>query len=332
MPLWRNLSFYNIPHGGETMQKTAGIHHITAMVNDAQRNIDFYAGVLGLRLIKKTINFDRPEVYHLYFGNETGDPGTVITFFPWEKQLKGRIGTGQVGVTSYLIPKGSIPFWENRLKQFNIEYGSSFRFGEKYIKFNDPDGLLLELVEREEGPINHWSIGGVQAENAIKGFSGAILYSAQPHKTTEVLENVMGLECMGQEGDYLRFKAVGQLGNTIDIQLNPSVRGLMGAGTVHHIAWRAQDEEDLLRWRSLLQDKEYHPTEIRNRNYFNAVYFHEEGGILFEIATDPPGFSVDEPVAELGKKLMLPSWLESKRKELEENLPPIKVRVLKEDK
>jgi glyoxalase family protein len=314
------------------MQKTAGIHHITAMVNDAQRNIDFYAGVLGLRLIKKTINFDRPEVYHLYFGNETGNPGTVITFFPWEKQLKGRIGTGQVGVTSYLIPKDTTPFWENRLKKFNIEYSSSIRFGEKYIHFNDPDGLKLELIERDEGPINHWSIGGVQAENAIKGFSGATLYSAQPHKTTVVLENVMGLECIGQEGDYLRFKTEGHLGNTIDIQLNPSVRGLMGAGTVHHIAWRAQDEEDLHRWRSLLHDKGYYPTEIRDRNYFKAVYFHEEGGILFEIATDPPGFSVDEPVAELGKKLMLPSWLEAKREELEETLPPVEVRVLEGDK
>jgi glyoxalase family protein len=314
------------------MQKTAGIHHITAMVNDAQRNIDFYAGVLGLRLIKKTINFDRPEVYHLYFGNETGNPGTVITFFPWEKQLKGRIGTGQVGVISYLIPKDSTPFWENRLRKFNIEFSSSIRFGEKYIHFNDPDGLKLELIERDEGPINHWNIGGVQAENAIKGFSGTILYSAQPHKTTDVLENVMGLECIGQEGDFLRFKAEGHLGNTIDIQLNPSVRGLMGAGTVHHIAWRAQDEEDLHRWRSLLQDKGYYPTEIRDRNYFKAVYFHEEGGILFEIATDPPGFSVDEPVAELGKKLMLPSWLESKREELEETLPPVEVRVLEGDK
>jgi glyoxalase family protein len=314
------------------MQKTSGIHHITAMVNDAQRNIDFYAGVLGLRLIKKTINFDRPEVYHLYFGNELGDPGTVITFFPWEKQLKGRIGTGQVGVTSYIIPKGSLSFWENRLSKFNIEYISSVRFGEKYIKFNDPDGLQLELVERDEGPINHWSIGGVQAENAIKGFGGAILYSAQHHKTTDVLENVLGLECIGQEGNYLRFKADGHLGNTIDIHLNPSVRGLMGAGTVHHIAWRAKDEEDLLRWRSLLQEKGYYPTEIRDRNYFKAVYFHEEGGILFEIATDSPGFAVDEPVAELGKKLMLPTWLESKREELEETLPSVEVRVLEGDK
>lgn len=314
------------------MQKTAGIHHITAMVNDAQRNIDFYAGVLGLRLIKKTINFDRPELYHLYFGNEKGEPGTVITFFPWEKQLKGRIGKGQVGVTSYMIPKGSLSYWVNRLKKFNIETHVSNRFGEKYLKFHDPDGLQLELVEREEGPVNPWSFGRVQAENAIKGFSGATLYSAQPHKTTEVLEHVLGLECIGQEDEFLRFKTEGLLGNTVDIQLNPTVRGLMGAGTVHHIAWRAKDEEELLGWRSLLQDKGYYPTEIRDRNYFKALYFHEEGGILFEIATDPPGFSVDEPVAELGEKLMLPSWLESKREELEETLPPVAVRVLEGDK
>jgi glyoxalase family protein len=314
------------------MQKTAGIHHITSMVNDAQRNIDFYAGVLGLRLIKKTINFDRPEVYHLYFGNEAGQPGTIITFFPWAKQLKGRIGQGQVGVTSYIIPKGSTPFWEKRLRKFGVEFSSSIRLGERLLMFNDPDGLQLELTERVEGPTNTWNFGGVHAEKAIKGFGGAVLYSAQPHKTANVLENVLGLVCIGQENEFLRFKSEGNVGNTIDIHLNPTVRGLMGAGTVHHIAWRAKDEEDLQRWRTLLQDKGYYPTEIRDRNYFKALYFHEEGGILFEIATDPPGFSVDEPVAELGEKLMLPTWLESKREELEETLPPLEVRVLERDK
>jgi glyoxalase family protein len=314
------------------MQKTAGIHHISAMVNDAQRNIDFYAGVLGLRLVKKTINFDRPEVYHLYFGNETGQPGSVITFFPWAKQLKGRIGTGQVGVTNYVIPKGSFTFWENRLRKFRVEFTSSIRFDEKYLHFNDPDGLQLELTERDEGAKNTWNFGGVQADHAIKGFGGAVLYSSQPHKTTHVLENILGLECMGQEKEFLRFKSEGAIGNTIDIRLNPSVRGLMGAGTVHHIAWRAIDEEDHQRWRSLLLENGYYPTEILDRNYFKALYFHEEGGILFEIATDPPGFSVDEPTNELGKKLMLPSWLESKREELEETLPQVEVRVLEGDK
>jgi glyoxalase family protein len=315
-----------------TLIRTAGIHHITAMVNDAQRNIDFYAGVLGLRLVKKTINFDRPEVYHLYFGNESGQPGTVITFFPWAKQLKGRIGTGQVGVTSYIIPMGSMKFWEKRLHQFGIEYNSSVRFGERLLTFNDPDGLELEMIERNDGQINHWNFGGIKSENAIKGFGGATLISAQPNKTADVLENVLGLECIGDEEGFLRFKSDSQLGNTIDIKLTPSVRGLMGAGTVHHIAWRAKDEEELLSWRSLLQEKGYYPTEIRDRIYFKAVYFHEEGGILFEIATDPPGFSVDEPINELGEKLMLPSWLESNREKLEETLPPVEVRVLEGDK
>lgn len=314
------------------MQQTQGIHHISAMVNDAQRSIDFYAGVLGLRLVKKTINFDRPEVYHLYFGNETGQPGTVITFFPWAKQLKGRIGTGQVGVTSYIIPKGAVPFWENRLRKFGVEFTSSTRFDEKYLKFNDPDGLLLELVERDEGPINTWNFGGIQAENAIKGFGGAVLFSAKPHKTADVLENILGLDCIGQENEFLRFKSDGNVGNTIDIHLNPSVRGLMGAGTVHHIAWRAKDEEEHQKWRSLLLEKGYYPTEILDRNYFKALYFHEEGGILFEIATDSPGFAVDERFDELGKKLMLPSWLEPQRDELEEKLLHVEVRVLEGNK
>ncbi|WP_313800345.1 ring-cleaving dioxygenase [Cytobacillus sp.] len=313
------------------MLNTLGIHHISAMVNDAQRNIDFYAGVLGLRLIKKTINFDRPEVYHLYFGNETGEPGTAITFFPWAKQLKGRIGTGQVGVTSYSIPKGSSLFWEQRLKKFHIEYTITNRFDETYLRFDDPDGLHLELVEREEGPFNPWSFGEIHSENAIKGFNGAVLYSAQPHKTADVLENVLGLDCIGQKQEFLRFKSKAHIGNTIDIHLKPSVRGLMGAGTVHHIAWRAKDEQEHQRWRALLLEKGFYPTEILDRNYFKALYFHEGGGILFEIATDSPGFTIDEPVDDLGRKLMLPSWLEPKREELEEVLPDVKVRILEGD-
>ena len=314
------------------MLKTAGIHHITAMVNDAQRTIDFYAGVLGLRLVKKTINFDRPEVYHLYFGNGSGQPGTVITFFPWPKQLKGRIGIGQVGVTGYVIPEGSLEFWENRLRKFGVEFSADVRFGEKYLKLQDPDGLEIELVERTEGPVNNWSFGEVRPKMAIKGFSGATLISAQPHKTAEVLENVLGLECVGQEESFLRFKTEAELGNIIDIKLTPSVRGLMGAGTVHHIAWRARDEEDHQRWRELLVEKGFYPTEILDRNYFKALYFHEGGGILFEIATDAPGFGVDEPANALGKKLMLPSWLESKREELEHKLPQVEARVLEGDK
>jgi glyoxalase family protein len=318
--------------GGENMLKTVGIHHITAMVNDAQRNIDFYAGVLGLRLVKKTINFDRPEVYHLYFGNDSGQPGTVITFFPWAHQLKGRIGTGQVGVTSYIVPENSFSFWEDRLQSYGVRFVKTKRFRDTYLSFQDPDGLEIELVQRPNGPRNEWNVNGIGAEVAIKGFGGAILLSAKPHKTADVLENVLGLTCIGQEENYLRFQSEGELGNTIDIKLSPSVRGLMGAGTVHHLAWRARDEKEHQKWRELLVEKDFYPTDILDRNYFQALYFHEEGGILFEIATDPPGFTVDEPQIELGKKLMLPSWLESKREELENTLPPVEVRVLKGEK
>jgi glyoxalase family protein len=314
------------------MQKTLGIHHITAMVNDAQRNIDFYAGVLGLRLVKKTINFDRPEVYHLYFGNESGNPGTVITFFPWANQLKGRIGIGQVGVTSYVIPVGSLPFWKERLKRFGVRFIQNVRYGETYLQFQDPDGLEIEMVERNEGSVNTWSFCSVTPDVAIKGFGGATLISAQPHKTAEVLEEILGLRTIGQEESFLRFKSEAEIGNTIDIKLTPSVRGLMGAGTVHHIAWRAKDEEDHKRWRALLVEKGYYPTEILDRNYFKALYFHEGGGILFEIATDSPGFAVDEPMDGLGEKLMLPSWLESKREELEDKLPKVEARILEGDK
>lgn len=314
------------------MQKTAGIHHISAMVNDAQRNIDFYAGVLGLRLVKKTINFDRPEVYHLYFGNETGEPGTIITFFPWEKQLKGRIGQGQVGVTSYVIPHGSSAFWKNRLLSYGVEVENAARFNERYLQFVDPDGLQIELVERNEGPLSNWQLGSIHPDVAIKGFGGATLLSAQPNKTAEVLEHILGLKCVGEDAGYLRFIADAQIGNVIDIKLTPSVRGLMGAGTVHHIAWRAKDETELQQWRTLLQEKGYYPTEVKDRNYFKALYFHEEGGILFELATDGPGFTVDQPVEQLGEKLMLPDWLEEKRDELTAALPKVEIRILEEEK
>ncbi|KKE80263.1 ring-cleaving dioxygenase [Oceanobacillus caeni] len=309
--------------------KTAGIHHITAIVNDPQVNVDFYSRVLGLRLVKKTVNFDRPEVYHLYFGNESGNPGTIITFFPWPKLLKGRVGIGQVGTTSYVVPIGSMDFWKNRLREYKISFTSETRFNENYMKFKDPDGLKLEIVERDEGLEKSWRTKGIPSKYAIKGFAGAILNSTQPNQTKDVLETILNMKFVKQEDDYLRFKSDGVLGNVIDIKLSPSVRGLAGAGTVHHIAWRAKDDEELENWRELLEEKGYKPTEIKERNYFKAVYFYEPGGILFEIATDLPGFSIDESPGKLGEKLMLPSWLEHKRKEFEEILPPIEVE--KED-
>lgn len=309
-------------------KKTAGIHHITAIVGHPQENIDFYAGVLGLRLVKQTVNFDDPGTYHLYFGDEGGKPGTIITFFPWAGARQGVIGDGQVGVTSYVIPKGAMEFWEKRLEKFQVPFTKSERFGEVYLAFDDPHGLHLELVEREEGDKNTWEFGGITLDTAIKGFGGAILYSSQPAKTAEVLENVMGLEKVSEEGEYVRFRSYDDIGNIIDLKLTTSVRGRMGVGTVHHIAWRAKDDEDQLEWQQHVHDSGYGVTSVRNRNYFNAIYFREHGEILFEIATDPPGFAHDESHETMGEKLMLPPQYEQYREQLKRSLIPIQVREL----
>ncbi|MDF2684647.1 MAG: ring-cleaving dioxygenase [Brevibacillus sp.] len=313
-------------------QQTAGIHHITAFVRHPQENVDFYAGLLGLRLVKKTINFDAPEVYHLYFGNETGSPGTAITFFPYAASRKGRIGGGQVGYTTFLIPVGTLDFWEDRLNKFEVAYNKVTRFKETYLQFADQDGLQLELVEREGGAPSKWSFGNIPTEKAIKGFGGAILYSVQPEKTMEVLQNLLGLEKVGEEGGLVRFRSVGDLGNIIDVNAQPVPRGAGGAGTVHHIAWRAKDDIDHRSWREKVEAYGLHPTDIVDRQYFNALYFREYGEILFEIATDPPGFGRDEAFEQLGEKLMLPEWYEPYRTQIEQGLTPITVRVLEGDK
>ncbi|WP_239615688.1 ring-cleaving dioxygenase [Cohnella mopanensis] len=312
-------------------QQTTGIHHVTAFVRHAQATVDFYSGVLGLRLVKKTINFDAPEVYHLYFGNEAGSPGTAITFFPWPTSRQGRIGGGQVGITSYVVPMGSLDFWKSRFEKFGIAMTLTRRFGEELVQIEDPDGLRIEIVEREQGAASKWAFGGVPADKAIKGFGGAVLFSTAPARTAAVLEQVMGLVKISEEGDFVRFQAAGDLGNLIDVNVAPMSPGTGGAGTVHHIAWRAQDDEDHARWRSLVDESGFRPTPFIDRQYFNAIYFREEGGILFEIATDPPGFSRDEPAETMGNKLMLPEWLEAHRAEIEEGLPPIQVRVLEAD-
>ncbi|QDI91237.1 ring-cleaving dioxygenase [Salicibibacter halophilus] len=310
------------------MKKTAGIHHITAIVGHPQENVDFYAGVLGLRLVKKTVNFDDPETYHLYFGDETGKPGTIITFFPWAGAFQGKIGGGQVGVTTYAIPVGSMPFWENRLEKHHIEFRRSKRFGETYLVFEDVHGLKLELVERDGGEPNRWTTGDVTPEVAIKGFAGAILLSTNPEKTEETLQAVMGLEKAGEEGDLVRLRSYGESGNIIDVKRTPIGRGQMGVGTVHHIAWRAKDDEDHLDWQQYVSSKGYGVTEVQDRNYFNAIYFREHGEILFEIATDPPGFAHDESHETMGEELKLPSQYEHQREQLNERLIPIEVRNL----
>lgn len=307
---------------------TTGIHHITAIVGHPQENIDFYAGVLGLRLVKQTVNFDDPGTYHLYFGDNGGKPGTIITFFPWANAYNGQIGDGQVGVTTYVVPVGAMNFWKERLTKFSIEYTEANRFGETYIQFEDPHGLHLEIVERESGEESSWTFGGVTKDVAIKGFGGAILYSSRPEETSATLVDVMGLEVVGQEGDYTRLKATADIGNIIDLKMTTGVRGKMGVGTVHHIAWRANDIEDIVEWQEYAMSKGQHVTEVKDRNYFNAIYFRESGEILFEIATDPPGFAHDETPETMGSDLKLPAQYEQHRERLEKLLIPIEVRSL----
>jgi glyoxalase family protein len=309
-------------------RKTMGIHHITAIVGHPQENVDFYAGVLGLRLVKQTVNFDDPGTYHLYFGVEGGKPGTIMTFFPWAAARQGVIGDGQVGVTSFVVPKGAMDFWKERLETFNVAFTEMDRFGEKYLEFDDPHGLHLDMVERDEGEANTWNFGGLTPEVAIKGFGGATLLSAQPDKTAELLEKVMGLELVAKEGDFSRFRSSAEIGNIIDLKQTPIGRGQMGVGTVHHIAWRAIDDQDQLDWQKYVTENGYKVTPVQDRNYFNAIYFREHGEILFEIATDPPGFAHDESLATMGEKLMLPQKYEQFRERIEQGLIPIKVREL----
>ncbi|OLN21257.1 ring-cleaving dioxygenase [Domibacillus antri] len=310
-------------------KKTAGIHHITAIVGHPQENIDFYAGVLGLRLVKKTVNFDDPGTYHLYFGDKGGKPGTIITFFPWAGAHRGTIGDGQVGVTSYVVPEGSFGFWEKRLETFNISFQKTERFGEQYLSFSDPHGLQIEMVERTEGEKNDWEFGGVTQDVAIKGFGGATLFSEQPDKTAELLEKVMGLELIGTDGNLIRFRSSSDIGNVIDLKTTLSGRGQMGTGTVHHIAWRAADDDDQLDWKKHVEQYGYGVTPVQDRNYFNAIYFREHGEILFEIATDPPGFAHDESLETMGEGLKLPAQYEIHREKLENILTPVEIRVLK---
>lgn len=310
---------------------TAGIHHITAIVGHPQENIDFYAGVLGLRLVKQTVNFDDPGTYHLYFGDEGGNPGTIITFFPWANAYPGVIGDGQVGVTTYAIPVGALDYWKQRLTSFNISYVVSERFGEPLLQFDDVHGLHLELVEREDGPLNNWSFGGITKDAAIKGFAGAVLYSSRPKDTAAVLTDVLGLKAVGTDGDYERYVSSANIGNKIDIKMTTGQPGRLGPGTVHHIAWRAEDDQDQRLWQEHVATFGLQVTDVKDRNYFNAIYFREPGSILFEIATDPPGFAHDESVETMGSKLMLPAQYEQYRDRLNQKLIPIEVRELTND-
>jgi glyoxalase family protein len=311
-----------------TENKTAGIHHITAIATDPQQNLDFYTEVLGLRLIKTTVNFDDPGTYHLYYGDESGQPGTAMTFFPWPGARRGTRGVGQATVTSFSAPEGAIGFWVDRLKANGVlQSAPESRFDEEVLSFLDPDGLRLEIVAHAGAvDLTPWMDGPIDERYALRGFYGVTLAESEVEPTAALLTGTFGMSPVGEHGNRYRYRAGdGSLGSIVDIEHLPGAGyGLISAGTVHHVAWRAADDEAQASFRRELVDQGYRVTSVRNRDYFRSIYFNEPGGTLFEIATDGPGFTIDEPLEELGSGLKLPAWLEEDRDRIEATLPPLR--------
>jgi catechol 2,3-dioxygenase-like lactoylglutathione lyase family enzyme len=310
-------------------KRLLGIHHITAIAGEPQENMDFYAGVLGLRLVKLTVNFDDPGTYHLYYGDGIGHPGTIMTFFPWPKAPKGRKGTGQVTATAFAVPKGTIAYWAERLDEHRIAHGEPVdRFGEQVLSCTDPDGLAIELIAAANlGAERAYIEGPVPVNYAIHGFHGATLTEAGYQRTASLLTDTMGFRLIQQEGTRFRYALeAGDPGTLADVVCAPEERsGRVAVGTVHHIAWRTADDEQQDSWQKHLARAGYDVTPIIDRKYFHSIYYPEPGGILFEVATDPPGFATDETPEELGSKLQLPPWLEPSREELLATLPRLRL-------
>jgi glyoxalase family protein len=305
-----------------------GLHHITAIAGEAQRNFDFYTQVLGLRLVKKTVNFDDPGTYHFYYGDEVGTPGSILTFFPWEGIRKGRTGTGMATEIGYSVPKESLAFWSNRLKQFNVLHKPvNERFGEAFIQFEDRDGLLLNIIA-PVSPDNRdaWATKEVTKDEAIKGFHSIVLTLRKSDPTAKILTDIFGYKLLTQEGNRYRFitDAI-DTANIIDIVEEPNGQpGINAGGTNHHVAFRVKDDNILMEFREKVKSAGLNITDKIDRNYFYSLYFREPGGVLFELASDNPGFATDESVSELGKHLMLPVQYETSRKKIEEVLPVLK--------
>lgn len=309
-----------------------GIHHVTALADDAQKNLDFYAGILGLRMVKKTINFDAPDVYHLYYGNETGAPGTIMTFFPYSGLVRGRHGKGQMTVTSFSVPANSLDYWLTRLKKFNIKHTEpQQRFdSELFIYFEDAHGLGLELVFNSNDSRPGFSYGQIPLEHAVKGFYGVELSEEGYERTAALLLEGMDHKLVAEKGNRFRYSASQQPGDFVDVVCSPdAMRGLGGSGTIHHLAFATPDDATQLEVREKLLSKGYNVTPVLDRQYFHSIYFREPGGILFEVATNPPGFAVDEHPSKLGESLKLPEWYEPSRDQIEKGLQPI---VLQTDK
>jgi glyoxalase family protein len=305
-----------------------GLHHVTAIASNPQRNLDFYVGLLGLRLVKRTVNFDDPGRYHLYFGDAVGTPGTILTFFPWPGARRGVRGAGEISATAFVIPAGSAGYWLERLKEQHVSAERSpKRFGEEVIRFADPDGMPIGLIESTPSDeVVPWTEG--PGEHAIRGFHSVSATLQSREGTAKLLTEVFGYLLIQETGNRLRFAAPGEagIGKTIDLISAPDVQpGRSGAGSVHHVAFRVPNDEQQMAWREKLVGLGYQVSPVMDRTYFHSIYFREPGGLLFELATDPPGFTHDETIDELGASLRLPSWMEQARPEIEKILPKITV-------
>lgn len=305
----------------------SGIHHVTAIASNAARNLDFYTRVIGLRFVKKTVNFDDPGTYHFYYGDEVGRPGTILTFFPWEHAAPGRGGVGFAQQTAFRVPARSIGYWTHRFIEHGVEHEALEKtFDEPRLSFRDPDGMSLALVGTSGAEAEAaWSSGAIPAEHAIRGFHGATLMLDNAAPTSAILHDVLGFRDVGRDGPHIRLAATEAIGGFVDIrEAKGFLAGRMGRGSVHHIAFRAPDDATQAEMaRKVVEDHGLQATPQIDRQYFRSVYFREPGGILFEIATDDPGFSVDEPVETLGSALKLPPFLEGRRKDIVGALPPL---------
>ncbi|MCW6509779.1 ring-cleaving dioxygenase [Lichenifustis flavocetrariae] len=306
---------------------TSGIHHVTAISGPARRNLDFHTRVLGQRFVKRTVNFDDPGTYHLYYGNQDGAPGSILTFFPWDHAAAGRIGAGETLETAFRVPAGALPFWTERLRAAGVAVEPPIhRFGRPVLSFQDPDGMRLALVGVDDlAGESSWAAEGIAPEHAVRGFYGVTLLVGEAEATGEVLTDVMGFQKAGKEGDTLRYTTAAGMGGVVDLRIASGLpRGRQGAGSVHHVAFRAADDAaQAAMARKLVEEHGLSVTEQKDRNYFRSIYLREPSGVIFEIATDEPGFAVDEPQASLGAALKLPSFLEKHRAEIEAALPAL---------
>ncbi|BDU26142.1 ring-cleaving dioxygenase [Flavobacterium sp. GSB-24] len=308
--------------------KILGLHHITAIAGDAKRNFNFYSNILGLRFIKKTVNFDDPGTYHFYFGDEVGSAGTILTFFPWGEGIQqGRKGSGMATEIGYSVPKGSLDFWQERFEKYNVIYNKpAEKFGEKYLTFLDPDGLKLELIEsKTENNRKPWETDEVKADVATRGFHNITLTLNSIKATAAILTEIFGYKLIEQNVNRYRYAtdAVENAAIVDLVELEEEKRGHVANGSVHHVAFRVPNDEVLMHFREKIEDYGLSITPQIDRNYFHSLYFREPGGVLFEIATDNPGFTVDESLEELGKNLKLPAQYESDRAAIEAHLVPI---------